>query len=431
MKDGGFVDYSEIGINVIFAVIPSILLCLYVYEKDVVEKEPIMMLIRLFFLGILVTVPTYFTERFVMAAFKIEETNYLNCFIIAFCIVALIEETFKYIIFYFGSWRNKNFDHKYDAIVYAVFVSLGFATLENILYVNSYERNVALLGAIISVPAHAFFGIASGFFVGLAKKFDLAKNNSKRIQFTMLGLAIPVLLHGIFDFLLMTGNETLLGVFYSFVAILYFVSFMSIKKVSGGEMLVKKLRINKALPVPETGVVQEVNNTVLDFPSNHQVADDKVIVSADRPVIKDFYPHEEPKTEPPTEVQKIENNEKDNLQDISVESNINITAENPVNAFGIQKEESANNMQVMDIPKQEVLNPILEATQAPVMDIPQVFNPVPEQTQAPVVDVPKQSFINEPLNNTQSTINQDTFNPANFLAPSNTGVVQNNNSKFF
>lgn len=327
MKDGGFVDYSEIGINVIFAVIPSILLCLYVYEKDVVEKEPIMMLIRLFFLGILVTVPTYFTERFVMAAFKIEETNYLNCFIIAFCIVALIEETFKYIIFYFGSWRNKNFDHKYDAIVYAVFVSLGFATLENILYVLNNDTSVALLRAIISVPAHAFYGVASGFFLGLAKKASLTNNKNVEIKYKALGLLIPIILHGIFDFLLLTENETLLGVFYSFVALLYFLSFISVQKVSKGEMLIKRNKkkiesqpvVNNVNPNP----VPIDNNILVSANSEQPIIEDKEIVSADRPVINN------------------------NIPETKVENKINIEPE-------VVKQESVN---IEQVPKQEEFNP--------------------------------------------------------------------------
>ena len=100
MKDGGFVDIGLISVNVILAIIPSVLLCLYVYEKDVVEKEPVMMLLRLFFLGVLITVPTFFMERFILSITKINEDNYFDCFIMAFFIVAIIEEGLKYLIFY-------------------------------------------------------------------------------------------------------------------------------------------------------------------------------------------------------------------------------------------------------------------------------------------------------------------------------------------
>ncbi len=233
-------DYSSLVISIIVAIIPSIILCYYVYENDIVEKEPMKMLFMLFFLGVLTTVPASFMERAIISATKISENGMLNCFILSFLIVALIEEGYKYLIVYLGTWKNKNFDHKYDAIVYAVFVSLGFATLENILYIIRNGTEIALLRGVLSVPAHAFYAVASGYYLGLAKKCALCNLKSKSMMYKILALLAPVLLHGIFDFLLLTNNEVLFGIFYCFVACLYIISYTYIKKVSKTKMMIDK-----------------------------------------------------------------------------------------------------------------------------------------------------------------------------------------------
>jgi RsiW-degrading membrane proteinase PrsW (M82 family) len=235
VKDGGFVDYASLVSNVIYAIIPTVILCYYVYKRDVIEKEPFVMLIKLFFLGVLMTVPTYFMERSIISFLKITQDGFFNCFIMAFFIISLIEEGYKYLMLYLGTWNNRNFDYKYDAIVYAVFISLGFATLENILYVYNFGTSAAFLRALISVPAHAFYGIASGYFFGLAKSNSKANNKKSTKYCLILALLVPIVMHGIFDFLLLTENEIMLAVFYAFVAILYSISFFSVEKVSKTE----------------------------------------------------------------------------------------------------------------------------------------------------------------------------------------------------
>lgn len=234
-------DYSSLTISIIVAIIPSIILCYYVYENDIIEKEPMKMLFMLFFLGVLITVPASFMERAIISSTNLTESGMLNCFILSFLVVALIEEGYKFLILYLGTWRNKNFNHKYDAIVYAVFISLGFATLENILYIIKHGTEIALLRGVLSVPAHAFYAVSSGYYLGLAKKCSLHNLKRKSLMYKVLALLMPVLLHGIFDFLLLTNNEVLFGIFYCFVAFLYVISYMYIKKVSKTKMMKDKI----------------------------------------------------------------------------------------------------------------------------------------------------------------------------------------------
>lgn len=337
------VDYSFLVLDIVYAIIPSILICLYVYHKDVVEKEPIMMLFRLFFLGVLMTVPTFFIEKTLISFSGIQPDGYINCFIMSFFIISLVEEGYKYLILYLGSWKNKNFDYKFDAIVYAVFVSLGFATLENILYVSNYGANAAFLRAVISVPAHAFYAVASGYFLGLAKKNAILKNRKEETKYKILALAAPVFLHGVFDFLLLTENNVMLGVFYAFVGALYAISFLSIDKVSKNEKTglkesSKKLKTSNNI---QENSVQEGMVNPLDFNMNNKVEKSEV----------------EPKNniEENNNIIVTNNNATNNINDNNVlEQNVN-----PVNNFGLTNNEVPNvfNNQTTPENPSDILNP--------------------------------------------------------------------------
>lgn len=232
-------DISSLSLSVYLAIIPSIILCLYVYRMDVVEKEPLHLLFVMFFLGVLITVPTRFIEQLLLSSTGLSVDNYFDSFLVSFAIIAIVEEGYKFFVLLLSCWKNKNFDYKYDAIVYSVFISLGFATLENILYVQNTGVNVAIWRGIISVPAHAFYAIASGYFLGLAKENSENKKKGKMFGYLLLAFIVPVLMHGTFDFLLLTENDILFGIFFSFVAVLYIVSYCEIKKTYNGERIVK------------------------------------------------------------------------------------------------------------------------------------------------------------------------------------------------
>jgi RsiW-degrading membrane proteinase PrsW (M82 family) len=99
-------------------------------------------------------------------------------------------------------WNDKNFDEYFDGIVYASFISLGFATVENIMYVLPGGLSVGIMRALLSVPGHFFFGIIMGYFLSLAKF-----NKSKRGRYIFLGLLFAILGHGMFDWLLMFSER--------------------------------------------------------------------------------------------------------------------------------------------------------------------------------------------------------------------------------
>jgi len=182
----------------LIAVVPILVVILYIYIQDIYEKEPKGLLFVSFLLGaifsvILVFILYFFTGRWIPVT---DEYNIWQQFVQAFFVVALAEEFSKYIMVKYFAQPRKAFNEPYDGIVYAVMVSMGFACTENILYVLQGGYTTAILRAITAVPAHAVFGILMGYYMGKAK----FSNN--RFIFNMSGLLLAVLFHGAYDFFL-------------------------------------------------------------------------------------------------------------------------------------------------------------------------------------------------------------------------------------
>jgi RsiW-degrading membrane proteinase PrsW (M82 family) len=184
----------------LLAVAPAMIIIAYIYFKDKFEKEPWKLLLKYFLLGATVSVILTFALSYVvgLAPFRLDDQNILHMFIKAFFIVALIEEFSKYIMIR-SAQKNKAFNEPFDGIVYAVMVSMGFATLENVLYVFTYGIETGILRAFTAVPAHATFAILMGYFMGKAK---FSKN---KVMLNITGLAVATLFHGAYDFFLFIG----------------------------------------------------------------------------------------------------------------------------------------------------------------------------------------------------------------------------------
>ena len=146
--------------------------------------------------------------------------------------VGLVEEFSKWLFNISIGWNNKEFDQIYDAIVYAVFISLGFATFENVIYVMSYNFNIGILRAIISVPGHAFFGVSMGYYLGLSKLAHYNNNDSLSKKNFIKSLIVPAVLHGTFDFCLLSENLVLIILFVGFVIALYVYGIKKIRRFS-------------------------------------------------------------------------------------------------------------------------------------------------------------------------------------------------------
>jgi len=184
------------------SIFPVLVILFYIYKRDKYEKEPIGLLIKAFFAGVLSAVVTIVVVVLAMPYLPRFNDLFSSSLVESFLEAAIPEELFKFLMLYWVIWRNKNFNEKFDGIVYAVFVSLGFACLENIFYVFENGVAVGLLRAVLSVPAHALFGIIMGFYLSLAR-FSPGQKGS----YIFKSLFFSMLAHGIFDFLLFYGSK--------------------------------------------------------------------------------------------------------------------------------------------------------------------------------------------------------------------------------
>lgn len=216
------------------ALLPSALLALYIYRKDTIEKEPPFMLWGLFFTGALTVVSAIVIGTLGEALFEdVVEPDSLEWLLIDnFLLTALVEEGGKYFVLKKRTWKSPEFNYVFDAIVYAVIVSLGFATVENVLYVIDSDIGTAIMRAVFSVPGHAIDGVFMGCFYGLAKRHDAAGNKRARKRNLRRALWIPTLIHGFYDFCLSAEDETFIMIFFIFEIIVTFWAFRTVRKLS-------------------------------------------------------------------------------------------------------------------------------------------------------------------------------------------------------
>ena len=210
----------------LLALAPVIILLTYIWLRDKYEKEPWQMLLKALVLGALAVIPTLLAERGLMALIDLF-SGYLRVFWNAFVVAAFTEELFKFLVLYWLIWKSPEFNEKFDGIVYAVFVSLGFAAVENILYVTRYGHDVGITRALTAVPAHFLFGVSMGYFVGMARFFA-----SKRKTMMRNALLVPILMHGTYDFIIMSQNLWLLLAFIPFVIWMWRFGLKKMKELS-------------------------------------------------------------------------------------------------------------------------------------------------------------------------------------------------------
>jgi len=210
----------------ILALAPVFILLSYVYIRDKYEKEPIKILFFALVAGALAVLPVLVVGQlleYVKPVMGIRGTAFYTSFIEA----GLVEEGFKFLALYLLIWRNPNFNESFDGIVYAVFVSLGFAAVENIFYVAEGGYKVALVRSLTAVPAHAIFGIRMGFYFGIAHMYQ-----EIRTSYLLKAFLIPVILHGIYDFMLLSQIYLLLLAFIPYMVWMIFTGFKEMKLLS-------------------------------------------------------------------------------------------------------------------------------------------------------------------------------------------------------
>lgn len=213
--------------NLLIAALAPVLALLYIiYKVDRYNREPVRLLWKLFFFGALSAAPVIVVEEF-LSGLNVFPGDWRN-FYTAFVVAAFTEELFKWFVLRHFAYRDRAYDEYLDGIVYGVFVSLGFAALENVLYVlGNNDINVAIMRALTALPGHMLFGVAMGYYFSIMK---FARTKGLFEQAFRQSLIIPMVLHGIYDYILMSQYQWLLILFIPYLIYMWQFGIRRIKR---------------------------------------------------------------------------------------------------------------------------------------------------------------------------------------------------------
>lgn len=227
----------------LISILPSIIIASIIYKVDKKEKEPLKQLFKAFIYGILSIIITLLISFIIgIVDINIEETDMLGIFLYSFIAIALVEEFSKWLCSYLFLRKNKDYNYMFDGIVYSVYIALGFATVENILYTIDSGIVTGIIRAVSTVPAHAFFGVTCGYYYSL-HKVSKSNDKSKSNKYLLLSLFVPVILHGFYDFCLFSGNYLLLIAYLIFVVALYSFSIKNIKYMEKNDRPLEEIHV--------------------------------------------------------------------------------------------------------------------------------------------------------------------------------------------
>ncbi len=223
------------------AILPVFVLAFVVYRQDKYEREPIGKLLKAFFFGVISVLPVILLEEWL--TLYTPPMPVISGAYTAFAVAGCSEEGFKLLFLLLAIWKSPEFDEYFDGIVYSCFVALGFAGCENISYVFSQtEYSTALttgvMRAVLSVPAHFLFGVMMGYYVALAKF-----NRDRRFMYLVLAFLVPMLLHGVFDSLLMIPETMVSGGEIAEVVLFVILIVFDIKMWKWGVRRIRRLQL--------------------------------------------------------------------------------------------------------------------------------------------------------------------------------------------
>ena len=226
-------------LQIIAAVVPALVLFFYIYKRDV-QPEPFHKLLNALLIGIAICIPVAFAELYISNLIFAGGEPVINgagpktlfgTTVNAFLVAAVPEEAAKLLALWLVLRKNKYFDEHCDGIVYAVCVSLGFALIENIFYVvgsGANWMNVALGRAFLAVPGHYAFGVLMGYYYSIYHFGKKSHGTAIKI------LLMPVLAHGVYDSLAMSGSVNAVAGAICSIALIYFC--IKLQKVALGRI---------------------------------------------------------------------------------------------------------------------------------------------------------------------------------------------------
>ena len=220
-------------VYVTLAVLPAALLLIYIYRQDKIEKEPMGLLLSLLLMGVLAGFLSMILETVgtaVLTLSGLQPDSPVYTILLAFLVVAAVEEGTKYFLMHLRVWKNSHFNFRFDGVVYAVFTSLGFAAMENIIYATGYGPSVLISRALLSIPGHMSFAVLFGIYYGRARLFaNMGQHDTARTNI-LKGYLLSVFLHGLYDTCAMLGTVSTMLVFAVVVIFIYILIFRTVRK---------------------------------------------------------------------------------------------------------------------------------------------------------------------------------------------------------
>ena len=223
------------------AVVPAVFLLIRVYRADRLEPEPSGLLLSLILRGVFATVIAMVLEELgsaLLGSVYAENSLPYNV-IMYFVIVAFSEEGAKYFLLRRRTWHSAAFNCQFDGVVYAVFVALGFALWENIGYVAMYGFGTALVRAVTAVPGHACFGVFMGIWYGAARRYANEGDFIGERVCRRRALWLPVLIHGMYDFLASLDFDYSGLIFIVFIIVVFLAASRRVKIVSRNDRFIR------------------------------------------------------------------------------------------------------------------------------------------------------------------------------------------------
>ncbi|MGP0578316.1 glutamic-type intramembrane protease PrsW [Paenibacillus peoriae] len=206
------------------ATAPGLALLMYFYLKDRYDSEPLHMVIKVFLLGFLVVLPVMIFQRGLLLWLGD------HTLIQVFGISAGVEEFFKWFLLYHIIYNHTEFDEPYDGILYAVAVSLGFATVENLLYAWAGHASISmmLMRSLLPVSGHAMFGVMMGYYMGKAKFSEGLRSK----YMLLLSLVLPWFWHGVYDLILTKFSHDWIWIIIPLMAFLWYGGMAKISRAN-------------------------------------------------------------------------------------------------------------------------------------------------------------------------------------------------------
>lgn len=222
-------------IFVLFSALAPVAVALwYIFKKDNAQPEPTQWLAKAFGYGVLSALLSFVFSTPLGAIFGMEldaevYPSIFDAFADAFLLAAIPEELAKLIMLWLLLRKNPHFDEKFDGIVYAVCIGMGFAGIENVMYLAGGMEDGSWIGmgvsrALFSIPGHFLFAVLMGYYYSVYH-FGIDRSIKCKIKI----LAVPILAHGLYDGIIFCLNidENLAIV----VIIIFLLFFNGLKKL--------------------------------------------------------------------------------------------------------------------------------------------------------------------------------------------------------